>query len=68
MLTKMSLSWHHFKEAKMPANNHTFLVHGLTGKKVNASNRKSLQVQAGKQSLAIFLAKLEEEAEVPATC
>jgi len=61
------IGWHRFKEARKHAKEHTFPVHGLTGKKGDASNRKSLQVQAAEQSLAVFLGELEEEGEVPAT-
>jgi len=50
------------------AKEHTFQVHGLTGKKGDTSNRKSLQIQAAEQSLAVFLGDLEEEGEIPVTC
>jgi len=61
------LGWYHFNEALKHAKNHTFPIHGLTGKKGVDSNRKSLKVQATEQSLAIFLGELEDEAKVPAT-
>jgi len=61
------IGWHRFKEARKHAQEHTFPVHGLTGKKGDASNRKSLEVQAAEQSLAVFLGELQEEGEVPAT-